>query len=125
MWQPSNFQWWILVVVALLVVAAWPSGDDKSLALKFVNWAVDRNNELPTLPGELDMASGDDADAVQAHDSQENAYYDLYDRGGWMRRRLLLKVAGEPLNPATERQMLAGVGVAVAFLVWRFAGAKK
>ena len=34
--------------------------------------------------------------------------------------RLQLKVAGDPMNPATERQLLLGGGVLVAFLVWRF-----
>ena len=76
MWQPSNRQWWILVVVALLIVAVWPGADDKSLALKFTNWAVDPNNQLPTLPGQLAMGQDDDADAVFAHDMQTQ-YYDL------------------------------------------------
>jgi hypothetical protein len=124
-WQPSNAQWWVLVAVALFVVAAWPSGEEKSLALKFVNWAVDPDDELPTLPAELDMAAGDDADAVLAHDRQENAYFTLYDKGGWTRRRLLLKVADEPFNPSTERQMLAGLGLVAALVVWRWSGATK
>ena len=34
--------------------------------------------------------------------------------------RLELKVANDLFNPATERQVLAGMGVMTAFLVWRF-----
>jgi hypothetical protein len=107
------------VIVALLLVAVWPTADDKSLALKFVNWAVDPHNNLPILPGPLDMDQGDDADAVNTHDMQENAYYNMYDQGGWLRRRLDLKVAQEPFNPATERQVIVGIAVIAGLLVWR------
>ena len=30
MWQPNKSQWWILVVVALLIVFVWPPSGDKS-----------------------------------------------------------------------------------------------
>jgi hypothetical protein len=122
-WQPTNAQWWILVSVALFLVAAWPSDSDKSLALKFVNWAVDPTNELPILPGPLALGQGDDLPAVESHDLQTRMYDELYNKGGWTRKRLELKVASDPFNPATERQVLTGIGVLTAFLVWRF-GAK-
>src|SRR6267378_2022813 len=48
-WQPTNLQWWTLLIVALLIVAAWPPADSRSLAMKFVNWAVDPGDGLPTL----------------------------------------------------------------------------
>ena len=38
--------------------------------------------------------------------------------------RLELKVANDPFNPGTERPVLTGIGVLMAFLVWRF-GARK
>ena len=123
-WQPNNFQWWILVVVALLIVFAWPPAEDRSLALKFVNWAVDPWNELPVLPDQLALGLGDDPEAVAAHDSQVQHYDALYLKGGWIRRRLELKVARDPFNPSTERQLLTGIGVLTAFLVWRLAGRK-
>jgi hypothetical protein len=119
MWQPTNAQWWILIVVALLIVFAWPPRDDKSLAIKFVNWAVDPRDELPVLPNQLALGQGDDPDAVSAHDLQTQAYDAMYLKGGWSRTRLELKVADDPFNPATERQILIAVGVATAFLVWR------
>ena len=53
MWQPTNLQWWILVIVALFIVIAWPPAEDRSLAFKFVNWAVDPWDELPVLPDQL------------------------------------------------------------------------
>jgi hypothetical protein len=123
-WQPSNLQWWILVIVSLLIVFVWPPSDDKSLALKFTNWIVDVNDELPVLPGPLSLSEGDDVNAVTAHDQQVQYYDELYDKGGWTRMRLELKVADDPFNKSTERQLLTGMGVLTAFLVWRF-GARK
>ena len=118
-WRPNNFQWWILVVVALLIVFAWPPTDDKSLAVKFVNWSVDPWDALPLLPDQLALGLGDDPDAVAAHDQQTQQYDALYLKGGWTRTRLQLKVARDPINPSTERQALTAIGVLAAFVVWR------
>ena len=63
-----------------------------------------------------------DPDAVAAHDLQTQQYDALYLKGGWTRRRLELKVARDPINPSTERQVLTGIGVLTAFVVWRLAG---
>ena len=122
MWRPNNLQWWLLVIVALFTVAVWPPAQDKSLAVKVVNWAVDPWNELPVLPEQLALGLGDDPDAVNAHDLQVQHYDALYLKGGWTRRRLELKVATDPFNPSTERQLLVGLGVLTALLVWRLAG---
>jgi len=121
-WRPNNVQWWIFVVAALLVVFVWPPAGGKSLALKFVNWAVDPGNELPTLPDQLALGLGDDPDAVYEHDLQTQQYDALYEKGGWARRRLELKVATDPFDPATERQVLAGVVILIALIAWRFGG---
>jgi hypothetical protein len=119
-WQPTNLQWWTLLIVALLIVAAWPPADSHSLAMKFVNWAVDPGNRLPTLPPPFAAGEGDDLEAVNAHDLQTRMYDELYDKGGWTRTRLELKVAGDPFDAATERQLLVAVGVIAGFLVWRY-----
>jgi hypothetical protein len=119
MWQPSRGQWWALLVVALLIVALWPPSDDRSLAVTVVNWAVDPRNQLPTLPGPLAFGQGDDPTAVEAHDLQTRMYDELYAKGGWTRTRLELKVARDPFNPSTERQLLVAAGVLAGFLVWR------
>jgi hypothetical protein len=121
-WRPGNFQWWTLVIVALLIVFVWPPGQGKSLAVKFVNWAVDPRNELPILPEQLALGLGDDPDAVSAHDLQTQQYDALYLKGGWTRRRLELKVANDPFDPSTERQVLTAFGVLTAFVAWRMAG---
>jgi hypothetical protein len=123
-WQPSNAQWWVLVTVAAFVVIAWPSDGDRSLALKLTNWAVDPKDELPILPGPFALGQGDDLDAVELHDLQTRMYDELYNKGGWTRTRLELKVANDPFNPATERQVLTAIAVLTAFLVWRFGAPK-
>ena len=87
--------------------------------MKFVNWAVDPADRLPTLPPPYALGEGDDLQTVNAHDLQTRMYDELYNRGGWTRRRLELKVASDPLDPATERQLLVAVGVITAFLVWK------
>jgi hypothetical protein len=120
MWQPNNRQWWVLVITALFIVCAWPPRDDKSLAMKFVNWAVDPRGELPVMPPPFTFANGDDPQTVTEHDTQSLNYGLLYLKGGWIRRRLELKVADDPVNPSTERQLLIALGVATVFLVWRF-----
>ena len=119
MWQPNNSQWWLLVIFSVLIVAAWPPGDGKSLAAKFVNWVVDPMNQLPTLPDQLALGTGDDPDAVNARDMQVQQYDALYLKGGWTRKRLELKVAGDPFDPGTERQLLTAAAVMLALVVWR------
>jgi hypothetical protein len=119
MWQPGNAQWWILLIAALLLVALWPPSEDRSLAIKFVNWAVDPSDTLPTLPGPLALGQSDDPNAVDAHDLQARMYDELYDKGGWTRVRLQLKIANDPFNRSTERQLLVAMGVLTAFVVWR------
>ena len=125
MWRPSNSQWWVLVIIALLIVFLWPPRDDKSLAFKLVNWAVDPWDDLPILPDQLPLGAGDDPEAVSIHDVLTQQYDALYQKGGWTRMRLALKVANDPLNPATERGLLTGLAVMTAFLVWRWGGRKK
>jgi len=119
MWQPNNVQWWMLVVVTLLIVFAWPPQDDRSLATKIVNWAVDPDGTLPVLPDPLALGHGDDPDAVAEHDVQVQRYDEMYLKGGWTRKRLELKVARDPFTPATERQVLALIAVVTVLLVWR------
>src|SRR5436190_22787375 len=106
MWQPTNRQWWVLVFVVVFAIVAWPPQNDRSLAAKFVNWAVDPSDSLPVLPDQLGLGEGDNPDAVAARDIQVQQYDALNAKGGWTRRRLLLKVARDPLSPGTERQLL-------------------
>jgi hypothetical protein len=125
MWQPTTSQWWCLVLVALSIVLVWPPRDDRSLATKFVNWAVDPFDRLPVLPPQLGLGAGDDLEAVEQRDAIVRRYDELYLKGGWTRWRLLLKVADDPLRPSTARQLLAGLGVLTALLIWRSAARKR
>jgi hypothetical protein len=109
----------VLVAFAVLLVFVWPPADDRSLAVKLLNWAVDPRGQLPVLPPPFALGAGDDPDAVAAHDAQVQAYDARYLQGGWMRRRLELKVTRDPFNPATERQVILALGIVTAFLFWR------
>jgi len=108
-----------LVVFAVLLVCFWPPANERSLAIKFVNWAVDPSDELPVLPEPFALGAGDDPDTVAVHDAQVQAYDASYAKGGWTRRRLEWKVAQDPLNPATERQVILALGIVTAFAFWR------
>jgi hypothetical protein len=115
--MPRASTW--LVVLAVLLVCVWPPANDRSLAVTFVNWIVDPRDELPVLPAPFALGSGDDPDAVAEHDAQVQAYDARYLEGGWMRRRLELKVARDPFNPAAERQVIVALGILIAFAFWR------
>src|ERR1700719_4438346 len=107
----SNIQGWMIGGVAALVIIAWPPGQDRSLALKAVNWLADPANQLPTLPGPLAPGLDDDADSVTAHDTQMAEYDRLFASSRAMQIRLQLKVAADPFDPSTERQILTALGV--------------
>lgn len=123
--QLSNTQWSFAFVLTFLLLVAWPPSGQRSLAVKFVRWAADPGNQLPTLPGPLPMSVEDDPQAVLMHASDTWAYDALYAKGGWTRVRLELKVAEDPFDPATERQVLTVCGVLAALAIWRAAGQKR
>jgi hypothetical protein len=124
MWRPNTFQWWFLLIVALFIMFAWPPSDNKSLGVKFVNWAVDPWDELPIETGPLPVDQEDNPDAVYKQALQARHYDALYEKGGWTRWRLELKVARDPLDPVTERQILGAIGVLTLFLAWPLRGPK-
>ena len=112
----------MLFGVILFVILAWPPDGDRSLMAKFVNWAVDPAGELPVLPPQLGYGLGDDPVAVEERDAQVRRYDELYNQGGWTRKRLELKGAGDPLPRGTERQLLllvAAAAIFAAFVVGR------
>jgi len=109
------------LAVALLVVVAWPPERGKSLAVSAINRAVDPWDQLPTLPPQLGLGLGDDPVLVEARDEQVRRYDAFYAEGGWTRTRLRLKVARDPFDKATERQVLLALGVVGMFAAWRLA----
>jgi hypothetical protein len=118
MWQPNRAQWSLIWIVAVLLVLAWPPDRGRSLLVKAINWAADPRDALASLPPPLPMGLDDDGDAVPAHDALEAEYYRQRDRSTVTRWRMTLKSAEEPLDPATERQLLIAVGVLSALGVW-------
>jgi len=122
--QPMRHASNLLVAFLVLLVCLWPPASERSLAVRLVNWAVDPRDELPVLPAPFALGAGDDPDAVAEHDAQVQAYDARYAQGGWMRRRLALKVARDPFDAAAERQVLLALGIVVAFVLWRITRAR-
>lgn len=124
MHRPSDRAWWLLLAIALAVILAWPPQQGRSLALTLLTRIVDPDNSLPILPPQLAIGMGDDVEAVERRDAMVRRYDEMYGRGGLTRWRMDMKVARDPFNPATERQVLLVFGVVAAFLVWRREGAR-
>ena len=122
MWQPNRAQWCVIWIAATVLIVAWPPAEGRSLAVKVVNWMADPARELPALPPPLPMGLGDNAEFVADHDSQEAEYYRIQASPGIMRTRLRLKVADDPFDPSTERQILTGLGILAGLVVWRLGG---
>lgn len=118
---PTRWQWRLLVAAALLLVALWPPEGGRSLAVQAVRWAADPTGALPVLPAQLPMGMGDDLAAVEARDELVRAYDAAWARGGLTRWRLRLKIARDPLPPATLRQLILGAGVVLVAIAWRIA----
>jgi hypothetical protein len=118
-WQPNSAQWRVILLVALLLIFKWPPDHGRSLGMKVVNRLVDPTNTLPALPAPLPIGLDDNGDAVAAHDAEEQEYYRQYSKGGITQLRIRLKEAGDPLEVTMERQILVGIGVLSALLVWR------
>ena len=119
MWQPNTAQWRVIWIVAVLLILGWPPDQGRNLAMKSANWLADPTNSLPALPDQLPIGLDDNADAVAVHDAQEAEYYRQYASSGMTRLRMKLKVATDPFDPSTERQILAGIGILSALAVWR------
>ena len=119
MWQPNTAQWRVIWIVAVLLILGWPPDQGRNLAMKSANWLADPTNSLPALPDQLPIGLDDNADAVAAHDAQEAEYYRQYASSSVTRLRMTLKVATDPFDPSTERQILAGIGILSVLAVWR------
>jgi len=107
---------WILFVTALLIVSAWPPQQGRSLLLKTAQLVADPTGTLPFLPEQLGFGLSDDPQAVDMRDELVRRYDVALASGPVMRTRLALKVAGDPFDRATERQVLLVAGVVIAFL---------
>ena len=122
MWQPARRQWALIWLVAVLVILGWPPDSGRSPGAKLVNWGADPRNTLPSMPAPLPMGLDDDGDAVAAHDLAERSYYDERDRSAITRLRIDLKNTSDPFERSTQRQLLVGLAVVGALLVWQMDG---
>ena len=119
MWQPNRAQWIVICVATVVLVAGWPPDTGRSLAVKAINWIADPAEMLPPPPPALPMGLDDNGDAVAEHDTQARNYDDARQRSRLNRLRMSLKEMEGPLDPQTERQLLAGFAVLSALLTWR------
>lgn len=119
MWHPRPVQWVVIGVASILLIAGWPPEQGRSLGVKAINWIVDPLGSLPSLPPMLPIGLEDNGDAVAGHDALERDYYNAWASSSVTRWRMRLKETGEPLDPVTERQLLVGIAVLSALLVWR------
>lgn len=106
---------WTVFLTALFIVAAWPPDNGRSLLMKGVNWAVDPADTLPFLPPQLNFGLSDDPQAVEIRDELVHRYDVAFNSGVFTRWRLTMKVAEDPFEPTTSRQVLLVFGVVVAF----------
>jgi hypothetical protein len=125
MWHPARSQWTVIWAATVLLLLAWPPSEGKSLGVKALNWIADPADSLPVPPPTLPMGLDDDGDAVAAHDAQEQEYYRVYQSSSSARVRMDLKIAADPLQPTSERQLLVALGVVAALGVWQLEGRKK
>jgi hypothetical protein len=102
----------------MFVVLAWPS-EDGSLAVKTVRWLADPRGTLPVLPPPLSMELDDNADAVAEHDGKEAEYYRVVASSSWARTRLRLKEVSDAFEPSTQRQIVIGIALIGALLMWK------
>ncbi len=123
MWQPNTAQWRLIWIVAVFLILAWPE-ENRSLAIKAINWGADPFQSLPRTPSPIAVGLGDDMDAVLQHDAEETAYYQMYNTSRISRLRLQLRDLRDPFDPSTERQVLVGLAILTALRIWH-AEAKK
>ena len=124
MWQPDRIQWRFMWMAAVCLILAWPA-ENGSLAVKALHWSADPFESLPATPSPLGLGAGDDPEAVQLHDAEEAAYYSMYNRSRLARLRLQLRDLNDPFDPATERQVLAGLAILSVLGIWRLEARKE
>ena len=121
-WQPNLAQWRIIWIVTLFLILCWPPDRGRCLGIKIANWIADPRDTLPAMPAPLPIALDDNGDAVTEHDALEAEYHRQYESSALTRVRMRLKEAKDPLDPSTERQILAGIGILSALALWRING---
>jgi hypothetical protein len=87
--------------------------------MKIAGWVVDPGGQLPAMPPPLPMGLDDDGNAVAEHDMLENAYLQARERSSMLRFRMDVKDGADPFDPSTQRQLLVGLAVLGALVVWR------
>jgi hypothetical protein len=99
-----------------LLVLAWPPNQDRSLAIKVVNWLADPGG---TLHGPPEIILYDEHANMSGYEAERAEYERLYAESPIFRMRLRLKGASSFFSPVTDRQVLMGLGVLGMLFLWR------
>ena len=87
--------------------------------MKLAGWVVDPGGRVPSMPPPLPMGLDDDGNAVSEHDMLENGYLLARERSTITRLRMDVKDGADPFERSTQRQLLIGLAVVAALIVWR------
>ena len=115
-------------MIGILLVLAWPPQQDRSLAIKAINWLADPMDTLPERPADPFASDFDEhagpgtgyETARAESEDVERAYAD----SAVARMRLRLKHVSNVFSPSTDRQVLMGLVVLGALHLWRL-GARR
>ena len=116
MWQPNRAQWRVIWIMGALLVLAWPPNQDRSLAIKVVNWLADPSGALHGPP---EIILYDEHASLSSYEAERAEYERLYAESPVFRTRLRLKTASSFFSPVTDRQLLMGLGVLGMLFLWR------
>jgi hypothetical protein len=119
MWQPNRAQWGIIWAAALLLILSWPPAEGRSLMVKAANWMVDGSPDGFAPPRVTRGSVSLSTCTSMRSDPAATEYYRQYESSAVTRWRMQMKEAGDPLSVQTERQILVGVGVVAALMIWR------
>ena len=116
MWQPNRAQWRVIWIMGTLLVLAWPPNQDRSLAIKVVNWLADPSG---VLHGPPEIILYDEHASLSSYEAERAEYERLYAESPVFRTRLRLKTASSFFSPVTDRQLLMGLGLLGLLFLWR------
>jgi len=127
-WQLNHSQWRVIWIIGVLLVLAWPPDQERSLAIKGVNWLADPMGALPAPPADPFAPDFDEhagpGSGYQTARAESEEFERLYADSTVARLRLRLKDASNFFSPSTDRQVLMGLVVLGVLGIWRL-GARR
>ena len=123
MWEPNRAQWRVIWMLGILLVLAWPPNQDRSLAIKGVNWLADPMGTLPEPRPDAFAADFDEhagpGSGYETSRVEPEEYERTYAELRIAPLRLRLKHASNFFSPSADRQVLMGLVVLGMLGIWR------